>query len=158
MVFPAEFDIAGEMNHEVSIPSRGLWFFPNNDVLIEVDGKVSIPSRGLWFFPRLCFKGLRYLVFKVQLRYSIAKVSFQPPTCQEAKNSISLKTNHSKHYSIWGNRFFCLSTSNQYCASNTAEKLNPSKKTPTDSPKFSDVAIAFLKPNDSKLLLQNSDC
>jgi hypothetical protein len=83
-----------------------------------------------WFL-----KPLLYLVFKVRLGESIIKVPFQPPACQEAKFSTTLKTFHSKHYSVCGNRFFLKQDSNLCYASDTATKNQPLKKTPTDSPK-----------------------
>ena len=52
MVFSAYGTIPRLQNISVSIPSRGLWFFPlRESECRHVDVAVSIPSRGLWFFP-----------------------------------------------------------------------------------------------------------
>jgi len=52
MGFPASAKAIALHRQEVSIPSRGLWVFPQ---ILEAIGPdeflVSIPSRGLWVFP-----------------------------------------------------------------------------------------------------------
>jgi len=83
------------------------------------------------------FQTLTLFSFQRSFASVLAKIPFQPPACQEAKFSTALKTTHSNHYRVCGNRFFRLSTSNPCSVSNTAEKLDPSKKTPTDYRKIS---------------------
>lgn len=117
---------------------REIGFFPPwGHPQLSCSCKVSIPDRGLWFFPPPMFQRLTVFSFQGAVAGVNYKTIISATSLSRGKIFNSPKANHSNHYSVCGNRLFRLNTSNPCCASDTAEKLDPLKKTPTGSRKFS---------------------
>ncbi len=79
----------------------------------------------------LAVKALSYLVFKVQLRQSIAKIPFQPLGCQEVQVRKSLKISHSKDLKSCANLKTSQIRSKPERARHSAIKFEVAEKTPT---------------------------